>query len=115
MRSGSIAPPFLSSTLDGGEWSASRPGRFTAGERVSGAHRIGNWVSPRAGLDDLQTNFAADRIQIPASSQWSVAIASVHMIILISLCAAKRRGLDGSGKVFPCSTFFYLIHLYKRR
>jgi hypothetical protein len=29
-----MAPPFLTSTLDGGEWSASRPGRFTAGERA---------------------------------------------------------------------------------
>jgi hypothetical protein len=27
--SGDIAPPFLTSTLDGGEWSASRPDRFT--------------------------------------------------------------------------------------
>jgi hypothetical protein len=30
--SGGIAPPFLTSTLDGGEWSASRPGRFAAGK-----------------------------------------------------------------------------------
>jgi hypothetical protein len=29
--SGGIAPPFLKSALDGGKWSASRPGRFTAG------------------------------------------------------------------------------------
>jgi hypothetical protein len=28
-RSGGISPPFLTSALDGGEWSASRPGRFT--------------------------------------------------------------------------------------
>jgi hypothetical protein len=27
--SGGIAPPFLTSALDGDEWSASRPGRFT--------------------------------------------------------------------------------------
>jgi hypothetical protein len=25
---GGIAPPFLTSALDGGEWSASRPGRY---------------------------------------------------------------------------------------
>jgi hypothetical protein len=29
---------FLTSTLVGGEWSASRPGRFTSGERASGTH-----------------------------------------------------------------------------
>jgi hypothetical protein len=30
--SGGIAPPFLTSGLGGGEWSTSRPGRFTPGE-----------------------------------------------------------------------------------
>jgi hypothetical protein len=37
--------------LDGGEWSASRPGRFTPKERASGTHWIGGWVGPRAVLD----------------------------------------------------------------
>jgi hypothetical protein len=32
--SGGIAPPFLTSTLDGDEWSASRPCRFTLRERA---------------------------------------------------------------------------------
>jgi hypothetical protein len=41
---------FLTSTLDGGEWSASRP-RFTPGERTPGTHCTGGWVGPRAGLD----------------------------------------------------------------
>jgi hypothetical protein len=31
--SGDIAPLFLTSALDGGKWSASRPGRFTPGKR----------------------------------------------------------------------------------
>jgi hypothetical protein len=37
--------------LDGGEWSASRPGRFTPRERAPGTHWIGGWVGPRAVLD----------------------------------------------------------------
>jgi len=37
--------------LDGGEWSASCPGRFTPTERASCTHWIGDWVGPRAGLD----------------------------------------------------------------
>jgi hypothetical protein len=41
---------FLASALVGGEWSASRPGRFTPGERAPGTHWIGEWVGPRAGL-----------------------------------------------------------------
>jgi len=31
----------LTSTLDGGEWSASRPGRFNLRERAPGIHWIG--------------------------------------------------------------------------
>jgi hypothetical protein len=41
-RSGDIAPTFLSSALHGGEWSASRPGRFTPGKLVRGTHWIGD-------------------------------------------------------------------------
>jgi hypothetical protein len=40
--------------LAGGEWSASRPGRFTPGERAPGIHWIGGWVGHRAVLDDLE-------------------------------------------------------------
>jgi hypothetical protein len=41
----------LTSALDGGEWSASRPGRFTPRERAPDTHWIGGWVGPRAVLD----------------------------------------------------------------
>jgi hypothetical protein len=41
----------LTSVLDGGELSASRPGRFTQRERAPGTHWIGGWVGPRAVLD----------------------------------------------------------------
>jgi hypothetical protein len=41
----------LTSTLDGREWSASRPGRFTHRDRTPGTHCTGGWVGPRAGLD----------------------------------------------------------------
>jgi hypothetical protein len=41
----------LTSALDGGEWSASRPGSFTPRERAPGTHWIGGWVGPRAVLD----------------------------------------------------------------
>jgi hypothetical protein len=42
---------FLTSALDGGEWSASCPGRFTPRENARGTHLIGCWVGPRSGLD----------------------------------------------------------------
>jgi hypothetical protein len=40
---------FLTTAFVGGEWSASRPGRFT-----HGTHWIEGWVSPRTGLDDVE-------------------------------------------------------------
>jgi hypothetical protein len=45
---------FLTSAVVGGEWSASRPCRFTPEERTPGTHCIGGWVDHRAGLDDMK-------------------------------------------------------------
>jgi hypothetical protein len=43
---------YSTSTLDGGEWSASRLSRALAPrERTPGTHFTGGWVDPRAGLD----------------------------------------------------------------
>jgi hypothetical protein len=44
----------LTSALVGGEWSASRPGRFNPGERAPCTHCIGECVGPRTGLDDVE-------------------------------------------------------------
>jgi hypothetical protein len=51
---GSIASLFLTSTLDGGEWSASRAGGFAPGKRAPGAYWIEDLVDPRADLDSVQ-------------------------------------------------------------
>jgi hypothetical protein len=45
---------FLTSTLAGGVWSTSRPGRFATGERAPGTHWIGGWMNPRTGMDDVE-------------------------------------------------------------
>jgi hypothetical protein len=45
---------FLASSLVGGEWSASRPGRFTPGEKSPGIHWIGGWADHRDGMDDVE-------------------------------------------------------------
>jgi hypothetical protein len=50
MGCGCIDPHFL----DLGTSSASRPGRFTPGERAPGTHWIGGWVNPRASLDEVE-------------------------------------------------------------
>jgi hypothetical protein len=55
----------LTSALDGGVWSASRPGHFTPRERAPGTRWIGGWVGPRAGLD------AVSKRKIPSSGRES--------------------------------------------
>jgi hypothetical protein len=61
---------FLLSAQVGGEWSASRPCRFTPGERAPGTHGIGGWVGPRAGLDNVEKilNPKGTRTPTPRSS-----------------------------------------------
>jgi hypothetical protein len=54
MGSGGIAPLLLTSALDGGEWSASCPARFTPEDGAAGTHWIGGWVGPSAGLDAVE-------------------------------------------------------------
>jgi hypothetical protein len=41
----------LTSTLNWGEWSASRPSHFTPRERATGTQWIAGWLGPRAGLE----------------------------------------------------------------
>jgi hypothetical protein len=52
---------FLTSALDGGEWSASRPYRFIPGERATNAHWTGGWADSRVGLDAV----AMRKISLP--------------------------------------------------
>jgi hypothetical protein len=59
---------FLTSALDGGEWSASRPGRFTTRENVPSIHWTGGWVYSIVGLDAV----AKRKIPAPAENQTSV-------------------------------------------
>jgi hypothetical protein len=49
LLSGGTAPLFLISSLDGGEWSFSRPDRFTPG-----THMMGGWVGSRGGLGAVE-------------------------------------------------------------
>jgi hypothetical protein len=54
MWSGSIAATFLTSALDGDEWSASRLGRFTPEEKSTGIHLIGDLMGPETGLNAVE-------------------------------------------------------------
>jgi hypothetical protein len=52
--SGVEIQPFLTSALDGGEWSASRLGRFNLAERAPGSQWLRECVSPRTGLHAVE-------------------------------------------------------------
>jgi hypothetical protein len=56
---------FLTSSLVGGEWSASRPGCIIPGERAPGTHWIRGWVDPRACLDDFEKILGPTGTQTP--------------------------------------------------
>jgi hypothetical protein len=45
---------FLTSALIGGEWSASRPGRFTPREKAPGTRWMGDRVGSSTCLDDME-------------------------------------------------------------
>jgi hypothetical protein len=53
-RSRGTAISFLTSALDGDEWSATRPGRFTTCEISRGTHWIWGWAIPRTSLDVME-------------------------------------------------------------
>jgi hypothetical protein len=45
---------FLKFSVDGGEWSASRPGSITTKKGSLGIRRIRGWVDSRTGLDNVE-------------------------------------------------------------
>jgi hypothetical protein len=81
MGSGGIAQKLLTSALDGGECSASRPGSFIPREKSQFTHCIGGWMGPREGVDaEVAIKFlalAGNRPPIPrTSSLYPVAITT---------------------------------------
>jgi hypothetical protein len=73
----------LTSALDGGEWSASNPGRFILAERAPGTHWIGGWLGPRTGVDNVGKRkfLALPRMQTPKQSKLkNVKASSLRLI-----------------------------------
>jgi hypothetical protein len=54
MGSGGETPPFFTSSLDGSEWLASRPGRFTPKETAPDIHWVGGLAVPRDSLEAVK-------------------------------------------------------------
>jgi hypothetical protein len=107
---GGVAPPFLTSALDGGEWSASRPSRFTSGERALGTRWLGGWVGPRAGLVSVEKRKTSclcwERNPRCPSRRCSVIGFSIQIILYsgkwcLPLASTSRcRELEGCSEPF---------------
>jgi hypothetical protein len=74
---------FLTLTLDGGEWSASRPGGFTSTERVPCTHWIGGWVGQRAVLDTMVKR------KIPSPHRESNLRTPICKVLLLKISSQK--------------------------
>jgi hypothetical protein len=99
---------FITSALDGGEWSASLPGcALSPGERTPGTHWTVGWMGLRVGLyTEVRENIlfacAGDRISIyRSSSPWPGTIL-----------AELPRHLESTGNKFSLSTFYYSCFIF---
>jgi hypothetical protein len=68
-------PSLMTSTLDGVEWSASRPGSFTPGESAPVTHWTGGCVDLPSGLDAEEKSKIS--YSYPVSIPSSLAVHSV--------------------------------------
>jgi hypothetical protein len=76
MGSGGKAPPFLTSALDGGERSASRPYRFIPGERTPGTYWIG-------GLNNIiKIEYSRIRVGTCANVIFNILRLSLLLILI---------------------------------
>jgi hypothetical protein len=77
----------LTSALDGGELSASQPGRFTPVNIAPSTHWIGGWAGPRAGMDGMD---AAKKSLSPHARNRAPAVQPVAISTELSGSLAYR-------------------------
>jgi hypothetical protein len=66
---------FLTSAIDGGDWSVSSPGRFTPEERAPGTHWIGGWRATAIAniLQVPRLRMRGDKTPLPHTSLYRFA------------------------------------------
>jgi hypothetical protein len=113
MGSGSIASPFLTSALDGGELSASHPSRFTPVEIAHCTHWIRGWVGPTAGLDaGKKRKILACLESNPGRKPLSLSLYRLsYSDFFRSLCTYLKQSL---GIIDSYLTFFATIMFFSR-
>jgi hypothetical protein len=79
---------FLTLARVGGEWLASRPGRFPPGEGAPGTHWIGGWVGRKVDLDAVIARQIKPRLLPFIFFQVSYSLPPYYLLLcsLICLC-----------------------------
>jgi hypothetical protein len=98
----------LTSALDGGEWPASRPDRFTLREWAPHTHWIWGWVSRRASLDA-----AVERKILSTCWDSCSPIPLSYHVDLLRSNAASDSGRVKGGEVGTCDYFRTLYRCLK--
>jgi hypothetical protein len=125
---------FLTSALDGGEWSASRPGRFIPREKAPGNHWVGGWDGPRAGLDVVKSKIpspcrdfnprtsspqpSAIPLRYPGSPSWEVQVylwmlRCGNFVILTDVLCGKVTTVTSLSLVVSCIFSFPIVDLQR--
>jgi hypothetical protein len=92
---------FLTSPLDGCEWSASRTGRFTSGEGIPRTVWIGGCLGPRAVLDAVVkrkkiTALAGDRTPVVQPVAYTQKWANIYRRFLCVVCIKYTKYVRSS-------------------
>jgi hypothetical protein len=82
-------PPFLTSVLNGGEWSGSLPGIFTSRETAPGTHWTVGRVGPRAAVG------VAEKRKIPAGNR----TLAVHLFACLYIDRAIMANLKNKKRI----------------
>jgi hypothetical protein len=77
-------PIFLTLALVGGEWSASRSGRFTPRESDSGAHWIGGWVASPNQSGQCREEKLLDPTRTQTPNPWLSSLQPVTITNVLS-------------------------------
>jgi hypothetical protein len=99
IATGGIAPTLLTSTLDGGKWSASFPCRFTPGKDGRGAHWIRGWTDRRAVLGAMEKKKCLPSLRNRTPAVQSIAIRATPpcsgSVVVEALCyKPEGRGFE---------------------
>jgi hypothetical protein len=91
----------LTSALDGGEWSASRSGRFTPKERDPNTRWIRSWVSPSAVLDKVvKRRIPSPRWESNPRTPIVQSVAQLYTDWAIIAVTRKKEGINIATRVW---------------